>query len=332
MGRARDDRSLEEIELVGPVCLRSQLEETGLSRAAYHRLLQRGELRRLTRTAFVTERQWEVADPWTRFRWRSLAVGSSGPSDLHLTGWAAAIVHDLPVLGAPPGLPTGLMSGDPHVGAQRTPYFRYRRGWLPEHRQTHVGGVRVVDRALTAVDVARHFGRQAGLMVSDRALSEGTDAEDLIAVCDNMRKYPGINDARWCAEHADARSESPAETLGRWAFLTQGRAAPLSNVWFWRDGYRYRADLFLPDQGVILEADGAVKYDNRSDASKVVRDQVEREERLRSWNVGLVRYGFADPLRDPAALVRRTDRAALLRPDQPLLCRWSLNPPWHQGP
>ena len=150
----------------------------------------------------------------------------------------------------------------------------------------------MVDEALCAVDVARHFGRQAGLVVADRVLARGLQAEDLAIVCDNLRQYPGVKDAIWCANHASARSESPAESLGRWAFLHQGREAPLANVWFWRGTVRYRADLYLPEQRVILEADGAIKYDNRSDASRVVREQVAREEHLRSWNLGLVRYGY----------------------------------------
>lgn len=319
---------LDRIDAVGEVLGRDQLALAGLSRSAYYRLLNSGELIRLAGSSLVTARRWRTADRWSRFRMRAIAVAQCGPPDLHLTGWAAAVVHGLPVFGSPPRLPVGLIPGDPQRGSQLSPYFRYRRGWLPEHRQVVRSDVRVVDEAFTAVDIARHHGRQAGLIIADHVLSQRIPREELIAICDNMRAYPGITDARWCAEHASDRSESPVESLGRWAFLDQRRTAPLANVWFWRGRLRYRADLYLPDQKVILEADGAVKYDNRPDASRVVRDQVRREEDLRSWNLGLVRYTYSDPLEDAALLVRRADRAALLRPDLPLLCQWSQEPPW----
>lgn len=333
MGRPKDEILLDLIDAAGPVCRRGDLAGIGLTRATYHRLLKGGELVRLTGAAFTTARRWEATTGWDRFRLRARAVGRTGPDDLYLAGWGAAVEHDLPVFGSPPALPMGLKSGDPHVGAQRTPYFRYRRGWLPEHRRLERDGVRLIDEALCAVDVARQFGRQAGLVVADRVVARGTSTEELTVVCENLRQYPGVTDALWCATHASARSESPAESLGRWAFLHQGREAPLANVWFWRGRLQYRADLYLPEQRVILEADGAIKYDNRSDASRVVRDQVKREEHLRSWNLGLVRFGHWDPVNDPAELVSRADRAAILRPDEPLLCNWSVDPPWlRRGP
>lgn len=328
MGRHRDEQLLNAIEAAGQVCALADLGDLGIPVAAAQRLKRAGHLHRLTGSCFATTRVWEAANPWDRFRLQTQAVGRSAPPSLYLGGWAAAVVHGLPVLGSPPPVPVGIIPGDPHRSPQRTPYFRYRHGWLPEHRQLERDGIRVIDEAYAAVDVARHHGRAAGLVVADQVLTRGGDAEDLGAVCENLRHYPGVKDGRWCADHASERSESPVETLGRWAFLQAGRPAPLANVWLWSGRTRYRGDLFLPDLGVVLEADGAVKYNNRADADRVIKEQIAREEQLRFWGLVVVRYTFAEAWFTPDVLVRRADRAALLRPDEPLSCRWSLDPPW----
>ena len=146
-----------------------------------------------------------------------------------------------------------------------------------------------------------------------------------------MLAYPGIDTARWVAEHADARSESPLESLGRLAFLSAGRTPPLSNVWITVCGKWFRVDHFLPETGVIIEADGAVKYDNRPDAGRQVMADREREHLLRKLGLVVVRYDWALATLAPAALLRRVDEAARTRPFIPVPTCWTLDPPWLQG-
>ena len=145
-----------------------------------------------------------------------------------------------------------------------------------------------------------------------------------------MLGYPGISTARWVAEHADPRSESPLETLGRLAFLTAGRAAPLSNPWIHTGNRWFRVDHLLPESGVVVEADGAIKYDNRSDAGVLIMADRERERLLRAAGFTIVRYDWATAVSAPQTLLHRVDDAARSRPLSPPPTCWTLDPPWSQ--
>ena len=82
-----------------------------------------------------------------------------------------------------------------------------------------------------AVDIARHLGPLDGLVTADAALQRGMNPSAMVDIISKMQAYPGIATALWVAHHADARCESPLETLGRHAFITAGLPAPLSNAW-----------------------------------------------------------------------------------------------------
>jgi hypothetical protein len=168
-------------------------------------------------------------------------------------------------------------------------------------------GVPTVGLAYTVVDVARHFGSTAGLIVVDAVLSRGVHRETLARLTNEMVRYPGMETAKWTIEHADPRCESPLETLGRLAFLSAERAVPVSNAWFLAGGREFRVDHYLSEIGVVLEADGALKYNNRPDADQVVAAEKERERLLRNLGLGIVRYNWALALHNPRELVRRAD-------------------------
>ncbi len=153
----------------------------------------------------------------------------------------------------------------------------------------------------------------------------------MITMIQSMLAYPGIDTARWVAEHADPRSESPLESLGRMAFLSAGRIPPLSNIWITVGGKWFRVDHLLPETGVVIEADGAIKYNNRPDAGQQVMVDRERERLLRQLGFVFVRYDWAIASHAPAELMRRVDEAARTRPLRPVPTSWTLEPPWSTG-
>jgi len=139
--------------------------------------------------------------------------------------------------------------------------------------------------------------------------------------------YPGIKTAQWALEHADARAESPLETLGRHSFLSAGLPPPLSNVWMRTDATWFRVDHLIPSTGVILEADGAVKYNNRPDADAIVRSEKERERLLRQAGFAVGRYSWSDAVNAPRTIPSRAAQAGRSRPPgSPPTC-WTLEPP-----
>lgn len=303
-------------------------DASGISRAVVRRLFDRGELVRLGKGAFAPTAVIEAASAWEAFRLKSIAFGRSCGEGAFLTGASAAAVMRLPMISSPPELPVVIRPGNAHLGHDRTPYGRSRHGHLPTVHRTRRDGVATVSPAYCAVDIARHFGPQDGLVVADAVLASGISREVLAALVAGLERYPGVEAARWVVEHADARAESPLETLGRMAFLGAGLVAPISNAWIPVHGRWYRADHLLPDAGVILEADGAVKYDNRSDASRLISDDRHRERDLRSLTFGVARYGWSVAVQHPGEIVRRAREAERLRNGLAAPTCWTLDSPW----
>ena len=349
MTAINDRRRVAEVfRRFGDVIRLDDADQVGLSRDAILRQEQRGELRRVGKSAFVPTELDDAGSAWQRLRYRALGFALCGPDDAYLTGPAAALLWGLPNHGNPPVRPTTIRPGNPHVGHTATKYGRTRHGHLPAGRRAALGRIKIVDPIYCAVDVARHRGAAEGLMVADAALhrtwrrrSEADLAEcdpdvsderiGMARLTESMTAYPGITTARWVAEHADARTESPLESLGRFAFLAAGRPAPISNPWICVHGRVFRVDHLLAETGVVLEADGALKYDSRPDAGALVLADREREGLLRSAGYPVVRYSWSTAINAPDTLVRRADEAGRGRMVPPPTS-WSMEPPWWTRP
>ena len=331
MGLLHDRKQTAQLfQRWGPVVHLRDADATGVPRALLRRQEDRGELLRVAKAGFVQMTQWDAADDVEKFRRRSIGFGLCAVDDAHLTGAAAATLLELPLLSPPTGLPVAVRPGDPHTGHDRSPYGRGRHGLLPLVHQTIRARVRTVSPTYTAIDIARHLGPLDGLVIADAALRRGVQRDAMYALISKMQAYPGINTARWVVEHADSRSESPLETLGRHAFIEAGLPAPISNVWIQAGGQWFRSDHVIPDVGVLLEADGAVKYNDRDDADDVVTSEKERERKLRAAGYGLARYNWADAFNQPWRIIQKVREAAELRPQLPVPQNWTLASPWSQ--
>jgi len=329
MGLLHDRKQTAQLfQRWGPVIHLRDADSTGVPRGLLQRQEDRGELLRVAKAAFVQTADWEAADDVEQFRRRSIGFGLCVVEDAHLTGAAAATLLELPLLSPPAGLPIAVRPGDPHIGPDRSPYGRIRHGHLPLVHRTIRTRVRTVSPAYAAVDIARHLGPLDGLIIADAALRRGVQRDAMFALVGKMQAYPGISTAQWVVERADPRSESPLETLGRYAFIEAGLAAPLSNVWMRAAGQWFRSDHLIPDVGVLLEADGAVKYNDRIDADDVVASEKERERKLRAAGYGLVRYTWADAVNQPWRIIQMAREAAELRPQMPVPQDWTLASPW----
>src|SRR5215203_178566 len=90
---------------------------------------------------------------------------------------------------------------------------------------------------------------------------------------------------------------------------------PVCNAWVGSSGPVYRVDGLWPFHRSAYEADGALKYDNRPDASSIVAAQSEREFYLRRLGLDVARYGWDLGFRRRATLALHF--SALLR-DNPV--------------
>lgn len=328
MGHISDLRQAQQVfERLGPVVHLRDADTCGVTRAVLLRMTDRGELLRIAKSSFVLAEEFNSSDAWEQFRQRSIGFALCIAQDAHLTGPAAAHLLGLPVLGGPPIVPTAIRPGNPHIGHDRSPFGKLRRGYLPLSHCTSRARVRTVDPAFAAVDIARHLGPMDGLLAADAVMHAGIGRWKMQELARHMVGYPGMATVEWVVENASGHAESPLESLGRYSFLASGTPAPMSNVWIRTDRQWFRVDHLIPETGVIVEADGAVKYNNRPDADAIVTSQRVREQLLRNQGFGIARYNWLDAVGQPWIIPVRAREAAAQRRSGPVPTCWTLEDP-----
>ncbi|HSI92751.1 MAG TPA: type IV toxin-antitoxin system AbiEi family antitoxin domain-containing protein [Jiangellaceae bacterium] len=272
----------------------------GISRKRLQRLTDDGRLTRLATGIYAPTTEIADLDPWAKFGLRSRAFATAHGPNAYLTGWAATYSWRLPTLGRPPELPTVVRPKAPGRSVAQSSSGRILVADVPASHRGELAGVAVVGRGWAVADLARVAPLPHSLVVADRAVRRGEDLRDALR---HMSHWENVGRARWVAEHADPASESPLETLGRFTFIEYNLPMPVSNAWVGRDGPERRLDGLLPWHWVALEGDGAVKYDDRDDATQIIRAQQAREFDLRRLGLDFARYGWPDvfPSRRPWA-------------------------------
>ena len=147
---------------------------------------------------------------------------------------------------------------------------------LPPDQRTDVAGLVTCTQARVVVDIARAEPFRNGLVVADAAMRAGTTRAELVAVLATMRRWPGVTAARAVVDLADARVESPGESVTRAALRAEGLPMPEPQVEVWRYGrFVARLDLLYRQWLLAIETDGALKF---TDAG-VLPDLLDRSER-----------------------------------------------------
>lgn len=240
-------------------------------------------------------------------------------------GASAAVVYGLPV----PNSELDVV----HIFTPRD-----RRGKPARGIRTHlsdndeafevVSGIRVATFERMLFDCMRTWDFGNALAAADAALRIGPFSRDeLISRFGTIGwHYPGKNTAMTILFYADARSESPGESIARAAMIEEGFAVPFLQVEFPQvfDPSRvYRVDFFWPtvDGGYVIgEFDGFVKYvdpDCRGGRSvvRVMADERQRESQLSAYGFPILRLTYADVM-NRARFVQMLTRFGIPRSDQ----------------
>ncbi len=318
----------ELLRLNDGVLLTADARKAGISESRLSRLAAADRLRRLVHGAYVDAEAFANLDDWQRFTMRARAFGLLSAPDSYLTGWACTAIKGYPTLGEPPKLPTVVRPKDTQRWSFNGTSGRVLVADVPEEHRRRLGRLLVVSDEWAVVDVARTARLPDSLVVADEAVRRGCDLPEVLP---QMRHWAGIERARWVVGQAVPTVESPLETLGRFAFIEYGLPMPVTNAWVGHEEPRWRLDGLLPWHWWGYEGDGALKYDNREDASRILRAQQEREFQLRRLGLDLLRYGWSDvyPRRQPLA-----DKALALLAEHPARqepVRWWIDVPGH-GP
>ena len=188
-------------------------------------------------------------------------------------------------------------------------------------------GVQVTSAPYACIDVIRMGSRLQGLTVADYALAIGISRDELWRIAQHLQHYKGMESVHWVLARADARSESPLESAGRLTCHVFDLPEVVSNPWIYGGPSPRRVDLLLPEHGIILEADGGLKYNDRPDAARMVALQVERERELRELDFEVLRFDAALVLGRPAVLAGRIRKTIARRKGRAAPTCWSLESP-----
>lgn len=150
-------------------------------------------------------------------------------------------------------------------------------------------GASVTTVARTLVDLARHDRRDA-IMAGDAALRERlVTPTALDTALADAGGWPWVRQARAILALATPLAESPLESITRVALHDDGFPPPQLQVWIGDD----RVDLYWPNHGLVLEADGRGKY-----TGEELWREKKREQRLRARVRRIERVTWSDVVRD----------------------------------
>ncbi len=286
----------------GGVVDASELAQAGYDRHATRALVARGELHRVRAGAFVDGAAFRVAGPAERHTLTARAVVR------RLDGYAVSHLSAVVLWGLP------VATEDP--GAARLDVVHVSR--IGAGRARLAGAVRV-HPAVGSEDVVRHRGvpvvtvaaailqtaatsMRAGLIAADAAVREGLVSRDALV---DLAERRGLGFApQRVACLASGLSESAGESWTRLVLSGLGWE-PEQQVEI-RDGdgrFVARVDFLLRSERVVIEFDGAVKYDGAEGRLALVREK-HREDALRALGYRVVRLTWAD--------LRRPERVASL--------------------
>lgn len=157
-----------------------------------------------------------------------------------------------------------------------------------------LNGLRVTSLERTAADCAMMLTYQQSLIVMDHALRLGADRSLLQGMADSLDGRRGIRTFRRALENADARSESPGETLTRELILRLGIKAPTPQFEVTSSIGRHRLDFAWKKEKVALEFDGKVKYFDFKRTDEVLLEERQRENALTEEGWKFVRIVWKD--------------------------------------
>lgn len=224
--------------------------------------------------------------------------------------WSAALLHGMPV---PRARDRDVCVTREVSRPRRYPHLRVRVAGLPADHVTEVDGVPATTAARTVVDLASRLPFIDAVVVADASLYlQATTKDDLVAVLDRCRRWPGVNRARDVVAFADGGAESPLESRSRVRLVRElGLPPPELNVLIPDAAGRplARVDMLWRQYRTIGEADGAIKYGDDEPASLFL--EKIREDTLRDLRYEVVRWTWWDVERRPGTVGGRVRRAFL---------------------
>lgn len=282
-------------------------QRAGIQERSLRTLIARGQLVQIRRGAYATSDVVTEAarDPCLRHALDVAAVRALRGHTGVASHQSAAALYGLPLLTAPP---QGTVTLTVPPGQRRGGYGRsgsiYHMADLPPEHVARRYGLPVTTAARTVVDIARITPFMDGVVVADSALHERhTSKTDLRRVLAHSTRWPGGKTAQAVIDFASQLAESPLESCARVVFHDRGLPPPELQVpVFGQSGTLIaRVDFIWREHGVIVEADGLLKYDSGQTAIK----ELARDRLLREAGYEVVHFTWKELFTDPERVIAR---------------------------
>jgi hypothetical protein len=303
--------SLARLTATRPFFTRAEALAEGHTDKSLRALVRGGLIRRVRHGTYVLNEDWARLDGDQRHvvTGRAALARLKGVVLSHVT---AALTHGMDVWGIDLDLVhvtrTDGGAGRVEAGVQ------HHEGLVTDDDVVLVDDVPVVRPARAALETALMGGVEKGLVTVDSGLRLRLfTPDDLDRQARLMRHWPEALPLHLVRRLADPSSESVAESRCGHLFWRLGLPAPLTQypVHDATGQLIGRVDFAWPEQRLIVEFDGAVKYDALlrpgETANQAVIREKRREDRLRAAGWTVIRLCWAD-LDHPARV------EALLRP------------------
>jgi hypothetical protein len=262
---------------------------------------------------YAVSTEWHSADPVECHRAVMDALVATSARVHVFSHESAALVHGIPVVGRWPALPHVIAADSGHRPPANVIAHRPRHPWLIGV----VGDVMATTPACTAINLAASRSLAAGVAALDHVIALGTSKDDLAAMIAEWRPFHGVRKAVRALEIATGLAETPLESISLVPIALAGFERPEQQVVVVARGRSYRLDFLWRRHGVVGEADGRIKYLSPSD----LWDEKQREDAIRSLDLGFARWGWDEALAGPPVVARLHE--AGLRVGPPLANRAS---------
>lgn len=269
--------------------LSRELTTLGISPESVRTLVSRRILVRAGRGSFVDGARYGSAGPDQRHVLRATAIARTWPKDVLVSHTSAALLHGLPLIRSVSDRVHGCRraTGQHRRTATHTIHTGYADALF-----TLQNGVAVLEPRFVVMGVAELHGRDAGVVAADAALHRGmVSMADLASTLEGREHHPAHGLMERVTELADARTESPGESLTRLVLGGLGYVAlPQVVIRDTTGAFLGRVDFLIEGTRVIIEFDGMSKYASVDDLVAEKR----RELRLRRAGYTVVRLVWAD--------------------------------------
>ena len=284
----------------------SELNEAGINARDIAALVRTGELVRLRRGCYIRGSTWSAQKPWVRSR-QLIASHAHGT----LTTSGGGLVYSHTSAARLHRLFLWNVDDRVHITQKATPSpVSHGRDVVPHTRGLDVQDVVDVDGMpctsleRTVVDCCLMLNYRQSLVLMDHALRKGVDVGKLRDMCASLAGRNGVLALRRALENADARSESPGETLTRELLARLKIEPPELQVEVWTREGRHRLDLAWRNQKLALEFDGRMKYFDYEPTGEVIFQERQREKALTEEGWTFIRIKWRDLFQEQEFKIR----------------------------